>query len=330
MKAKRARRPRSLRTPALDSLAQQGTAIARAYSPHGMCTPARTALLTGRLQSRNPAIIIRARNRTGAYRATRLDEAYNAGRVPAYVDFGAALSQQPTTLASRLRNAGFATGMFGKWHVHEWSTLPEQKLCAGGGRRAWTAANLEEVEVSVRSAGFEDVGALFPCNLPAAGPHTHNLDWIVERTQLFLEAAAGRRFFAYVGLTLLHSPFAWRALQAESANTPMQGPRGPGRVAAGLRNRSRAVVARALEMEGMHPLEHKGNSSTAWDRHYLAGLLWIDQSVGALMRTLEERDVVSDTIVVFTSDHGREGKCKPLLPPQHTHGGPLIMCARVE
>ena len=72
VKAKRARhQPRSLRTPALDSLAEQGTVIARAYSPHAMCTPARTAILTGRLQSQNANVVLRARSRTGAYQSAR-------------------------------------------------------------------------------------------------------------------------------------------------------------------------------------------------------------------------------------------------------------------
>ena len=309
LKAKRARHlPRSLRTPALDSLVEHGVAVARAYSPHAMCTPARAAILTGRLQSRNANVVWRARNRTGRHRSAQLDAAYASGRVAPHVDFGAVLGGQPTTLASGLRSAGFATGMFGKWHVHGWSTALEQRLCAGGGRRVWTASSLEEVQSAVRSAGFDDVGALYPCNLPAAGAYTHNLDWIVERTQLFMEAARERRWFAYVGLTLLHSPFAWKALQAQTPRMPFQGPGSPGPLAAKLRNQSRALVAQALEMDGLRPLEHEGDASSSWDRHYLAGLLWIDHSVGALLEALVERGAETDTLVVFTSDHGREGK----------------------
>ena len=237
-----------------------------------------------------------------------VDAAYAAGRVPAHVDFGAVLGSQRSTLASELRAAGFATGMFGKWHMHAWSTAAEQKICAAGGRRAWTAESLKEVREAVRSAGFDDVGALYPCNLPAVGPHTHRLDWIVERTQSFIEAAAGSRWFAYVGLTLMHSPFAWRALQQEATGALVHEDGGPGPVAAVLRNESRALIARALEMEGLGRLEEDSGPSSSWDRHYLAGLLWIDHSVGALLETLRQRRAEASTLVVFTSDHGREGK----------------------
>jgi arylsulfatase A-like enzyme len=77
-------------TPHLDSLASQGVKFTQAYS-QPMCSPARAALLTGRLPQR-----------FGFYD--------NGGS-----DVG--LPKTETTLAELLRAQGYATACIGKWHV---------------------------------------------------------------------------------------------------------------------------------------------------------------------------------------------------------------------
>lgn len=80
-------------TPHLDSLCRDGVKLSRWYSNSLVCSPSRAALLTGK----HPA-------HTGV--ETTLG---GSRRTPG-------LPPQPT-IASLLRDRGYRTGLFGKWHL---------------------------------------------------------------------------------------------------------------------------------------------------------------------------------------------------------------------
>ena len=81
-------------TPALDRLAAQGTRFTDAHAAAAVCTPSRYALLTGRYGWR-----------------TRLRRGVLTGYAPSLIE-----PDRPT-LASLLRDAGYATACVGKWHL---------------------------------------------------------------------------------------------------------------------------------------------------------------------------------------------------------------------
>ena len=83
-----------IRTPHLDRVAREGVKLPQFYAAAPFCTPARIALLTGRYQQR-----------AGRESNAREDDASTA------------LPTSEATLASLLKGAGYATGMFGKWHL---------------------------------------------------------------------------------------------------------------------------------------------------------------------------------------------------------------------
>ena len=78
-----------LKTPNLDAMAAAGLRFDRFYAAGPVCSPTRASVLTGRTH-----------NRTG---------------VPTH---GANLCLQEKTLPQALRQAGYATGHFGKWHLN--------------------------------------------------------------------------------------------------------------------------------------------------------------------------------------------------------------------
>ena len=78
-----------LKTPNLDAMAANGLRFDRFYAGAANCSPTRATVLTGRTN-----------DRTGVH------------------NHGYALRLQEKTLPHALREAGYATGHFGKWHLN--------------------------------------------------------------------------------------------------------------------------------------------------------------------------------------------------------------------
>lgn len=83
----------SPRTPTLDTLIAESVCLTQHYSASAVCAPARATLLTGRYPHRTGAI--------DTLEGRGLDR----------------LALREVTLADRLRAAGYATGLIGKWHL---------------------------------------------------------------------------------------------------------------------------------------------------------------------------------------------------------------------
>lgn len=81
------------RTPTLDALSDESVCLTQHYSSSCVCAPARASLLTGRYPHRTGAI--------DTLEGLGLDR----------------LAIREITLADHLSNAGYATGMVGKWHL---------------------------------------------------------------------------------------------------------------------------------------------------------------------------------------------------------------------
>ena len=77
-----------VKTPNLDAMANDGLVFNRFYAAAPVCSPTRGSVLTGRHPNRIKIT--------------------NHGRY---------MRPQETTIAEALRDAGYVTGMFGKWHV---------------------------------------------------------------------------------------------------------------------------------------------------------------------------------------------------------------------
>jgi arylsulfatase A len=102
-------------TPNIDALANGGMRFTDAHSSASTCTPSRYSLLTGSYAFRNNAAIL-------------------PGDAPLIID------PKQETLASMLKNAGYKTGVVGKWH-----------LGLGTGKPDWNA----EVKPGPLEIGFE-------------------------------------------------------------------------------------------------------------------------------------------------------------------------------
>ncbi|MEL6686176.1 MAG: sulfatase [Pseudomonadota bacterium] len=82
-----------IKTPNIDQLGEDGVQLTQFYAGANVCTPSRAALLTGRYA-----------NRSGMQHV-----------VMPFSQFG--LPQSEITIPELLQDAGYATGMVGKWHL---------------------------------------------------------------------------------------------------------------------------------------------------------------------------------------------------------------------
>ena len=90
----------AIRTPNLDRLARQGTLFTQFYVASGVCSPSRTAIMTGHFPARHAIHGHLSRNELNERRA-----------MPNFLD------PDVTTVTDLLKQAGYVTGHFGKWHL---------------------------------------------------------------------------------------------------------------------------------------------------------------------------------------------------------------------
>ncbi|MGQ9573917.1 MAG: arylsulfatase [Thermoguttaceae bacterium] len=155
-------------TPVLDRLAAEGARFERFFvSP--VCSPTRASLLTGRYSLR-----------TGVHDVTR---------------GGEAMRSQEVTLAEILREAGYATGCFGKWHngrhVREHPNgqgFDEFFGFCGGHWNRYFDPVLEHNGSPVQARGYIT-------------------DILAEAAIRFLEKHRGGPMFCYVAFNAPHAPF---------------------------------------------------------------------------------------------------------------------------
>ena len=83
-------------TPNIDALAKDGIRFTDAYVSGPYCSPTRAGLLTGRYPQ-------------------RFGHEFNLDMSPDFIDYG--LPRSETTMADRLKDAGYRTALFGKWHL---------------------------------------------------------------------------------------------------------------------------------------------------------------------------------------------------------------------
>src|SRR5262249_14856588 len=193
-------------TPRIDRLAGEGMRLLN-FNVEAQCTPSRSALMTGRFSIRS-----------GTYQVPR-------GGAPE------GLTQWEITIAELLSARGYATGMWGKWHLgsiedrfptHQgfdewygiprsytealWPTLNETNsvLPAVGAKQGWNA-DVVALEPIYEARKGEKARVVAQLDLER---HRRMDAEIVSRAVEFIkrEASAGKPFFAYVCLRLLHLP----------------------------------------------------------------------------------------------------------------------------
>lgn len=245
-----------VRTPHLDRLAAEGVRCTAGYVTAPQCTPSRAGLITGRYQQR-----------------------FGLDSIP-----DGPLPLEETTIAERLRPAGYTCGMVGKWHLEPTS------LC-----KTWAAKHLPNTPTNRRGhleipqaiareyypgqQGFDEffVGTRvgYWCNFDLEGrsrapqgeairDDRFRVDVQSDAAVSFIERNAKQPFFLYLCYFAPHIP-----LEATSGYLD--------RFPSELSNRR---------------------------RHALAMVSAMDDGVGRILDTLQKHGIDENTLIIFTSDNG--------------------------
>ncbi|MFT5151404.1 MAG: arylsulfatase A-like enzyme, partial [Planctomycetota bacterium] len=261
-----------VRTPELDRLAAESIYLPNAYASAPICNPSRVGMLTGQYQQ-------------------RWNNFFYGG--------GNGLPAETTTIAERLRAAGYATGYFGKVHTGGPDRSPEaygfplnfgfQRFfgTTTGGRVNYLHHGPKAKKAFGKAAGQMAVGSMWN-DREAIDFEGFTTEAFGQEARTFIEEQHEQPFFAMVAFNAVHN-FAWQLPKKE------------------------------LEVRGLDAFPdwdpklepylewYKRVHRRDWPEgraYYLAQLECMDREVGLMLDQLDALGIAENTIVIYTVDNG--------------------------
>ena len=250
-----------IKTPRIDRMAKDGIRLTHALAAAPVCAPLRCNLMTGK----------------------------HAGHASVRAnDGGTPLRSDETTIATLLKERGYATGGFGKWGCggRDSTGVPEKhgfdiffgyydQVHAHSFYPPYLVRNSEEVAL--------------PGNKGGRSGETYSHYPIMEQGLEFIRKNQDKPFFAYFPITPPHGMFdipkddpAWEPYQGE---------------------------------------DWIGDEQIAQDiKNYAAMVTMVDRNVGQILDLLQELKITDNTIVFFTGDNGGQDRFRTANRPRGFFG----------
>ena len=256
----------NIKTPFLDQMAEEGMRFTDHYAGSTVSAPSRCALMTGR----------------------HMGHAYIRGN-------GAPpLPEEKVTVAELLKEAGYKTGLIGKWGLGEKNTTGHpmnqgfdsfvgylNQIRAHNSYPAWLwkdrdTLRLENKVQIIPETYAKGLGGV------ATEKNTHSHDVFMREATQFINANRDTSFLLYLALTIPH------------ANNE----------------------AGYFDSIGMETPAMMGYDTTDWPKTqqaHAAMISYMDRDIGELLDQLEKLGIDENTLVIFTSDNGphKEGGADP-------------------
>ena len=228
-----------IQTPNLDKLASQGVKFTQCYAAAGVCSPSRSAILTGRTPYRN-----------GVWR-------HLSGNGPAH------LRVSEITYPKLLREAGYETCHVGKWHLNSQQMFnnPEYPQPGDHGYDYWLYTHNNASPSHKNPDNFVRNGA-------AVG----------EMQGYSAQLVAGEAQHWLKEMRDPSKPFAM-SVWVHEPHKPI------------------ATDTRFQSLYKGHP-----------NAKYMGNVTQLDNALGMVMDALDEQGLSDQTLLIFTSDNGPEGR----------------------
>jgi arylsulfatase A-like enzyme len=283
------------KTPNLDRLAREGMKLGNVFATNSICTPSRAAILTGQYSHLNG--------------------------VPVFNRF----DSSRTTVARLLQQAGYYTGMLGKWHLgsdpagfDKWEILPGQGvytspvLYTATGEKTYTGRYVTDVITDLAIDFLKDRPRNKPFFLmlhnkaphrpwePDAKHRAQFADRWIPEPETFWDSYATRTDALHENLQRVAGDLTRRDLKLEAP--------------AGLAGAELTAWLGGKPMEVTITQDGKsvtltGEALARWKyqrymRDYLATIQSVDDNVGRLLAFLDANSLSKNTMVIYTSDQG--------------------------
>lgn len=276
---------KNVSTPRIDQMAAEGARLTDFYMAAAVCTPSRAALMTGSYPR-------------------RIDMG-TGGK-----DFGVILAGDPKglnpeeiTIAEVLKDAGYRTGMFGKWHLGD---QPEFLPTRQGFDEFFGipySHDIHPYHLKQKFFKFPPLPLLEGEDVIEVDPDADYLTKrFTERAVKFIEENKDQPFFLYLPHPIPHVPIHVSPEFMKDVPAP--------------------IKAKLAKEKSSGKIDYKTRNLL-----FPYAISEIDWSVGKILDTLKENGLDENTIVIFTSDNGPgTGSAGPLSGKKGSslEGGPRV------
>ncbi|XOV94070.1 MAG: arylsulfatase [Bacteroidota bacterium] len=254
---------KKIQTPSIDKMAKEGMIFTNAYSGNAVCAPSRSSLMQG------------------------LHPGHARVRDNEYNDYREGLLEGDYTVAMMLKQAGYKTGLFGKWGLalHNQYGIPNRMgfdefygylnqrhahchypefLYHNEERIYFPENGTHHIRKNYKAnQPYNENGICQPVGIEDPSKATYAFDWYSEKSLDFVRQNKDHPFFLYLAYTPPHGSYIVPDLGEYTNND--------------------------------WPLDHKV---------YAAMISRVDSQVGKLMSLLKELNIDENTLIVFASDNG--------------------------
>lgn len=248
-------------TPNINQMANIGVRFTNAYAAGPVCSPTRASIMTGKYPARlHITDWIPGQNPINRKLLGPQDEHQ--------------LPLEEVTMAEQLKQAGYVTGFFGKWHLGDSGYFPEDQGF--------------DVNIGGHHAGSPPGGYYSPYKNPRLndGPEGEYLpDRLTDEVIHFIESNREEPFLAYLAFYTVHTP-----IQASDRHIDHY--------------ESKANQLKYSDTI-RHIPERNGITRMKQDNPAYASMIHaMDENIGRLFEALGSMDLAGNTWIIFTSDNG--------------------------
>jgi len=281
-------------TPHIDWLAANGAHCTSFYATTPVCSPSRAAFVSGRYPQNTPVTTNNIR-----------------------------LDGSTVTFASALKSEGYATGYAGKWHLDgtgkpQWE--PRRKFGFEDNRYMFNRGHWKKMKETAEgpAVAARDKKGKPSYAVDGADETSFTTDWLTTRTIDFIKAHHSEPLCYMVSIPDPHGPNTVRApydtmYTAKQVQIPPTLKRAPGQTpkwGASAKGVTEASLRKIMPA-------------------YYGMVKCIDDNVGRILQTLRELDLMDNTIVIFTADHGdlcgEHGRLNKGVPYEGSAKIPFVM-----
>ena len=261
-------------TPNMLRLASEGVTFRNAYASGPVCSPSRASIMTGQSTARHGVTDFLGAGSDASGALVRSADNWTQN-----------LSLADVVLPEVLRDAGYATGTFGKWHLGQTGNPASNPFVSGFDTNIAGVSSGNPGFAGGFFAGSDGAWAGMP-GLDTPGtyqPSDYLSDAISEEAASFIraQASASEPFFAYVPHYVVHTP-----IEAPAA----------------------LVAYYQSKIDALPPGLVSGHANAT----YAAMVQKMDESLGRVLDALDDPDnnpqtddsIRDETIVIFTADNG--------------------------